>query len=157
MRRFRQKLSDDECRQILESGKDGVLALSGDDGYPYAVPLNYVYYNGAVYFHCAKSGHKIDAIKKCDKASFCVIAKDDIVGEKYTSYFKSVIVFGRISEIADDSEKYDSAKALAEKYCPDFKDGIPAEIEREWKALNVLKFTVEHMSGKQAKELITKK
>lgn len=154
MRRFRQKLSQAECEKILANGKDGVLALSGDDGYPYAVPLNYVYKDGFIYFHCAKQGHKIDAIKKNGKCSFCVIAKSDVVQEKYTTFFKSVIVFGRICEVADDSEKHDSVKTLTEKYCPDYKDGIEAAIEKEWKPLNILKLEIEHMSGKQAIELV---
>ncbi len=154
MRRFRQELSNEECEKILNEGKDGVLALSGDDGYPYAVPLNYYYSDGNIYFHCAKDGHKIDAVRRCDKASFCVIAKSDVIQEKYTTYYKSVIAFGRISEITDDKEKYDAVKALTEKYCPDFKDGIPEEIEKEWKPLNMLKFRTEHISGKQAKELV---
>ena len=74
MRRKRQALSKEACEQILKDGKTGVLALLGDDDYPYTVPLNYCYENGKLYFHCAKSGHKIDAVKKCAQASFCVIA-----------------------------------------------------------------------------------
>ena len=154
MRRFKQELSHDECEKILFDGREGVLALSGDEGYPYAVPLNYVYSGGAIYFHCAGSGHKIDAIKKCDKASFCVIEKGDIVQEKYTTFFRSVIVFGRISEVNDEKEKYDGIKTLTEKYCPDYKDGIEAAIEKEWNRLNMLKLEIEHMSGKQAIELV---
>lgn len=157
MRRFKQELDKNECEAILERGKEAVLALSGDEGYPYAVPLNYIYKDGEVYFHCAKSGHKIDAINRCDKASMCVIDKGDIVQEKYTTYFRSVIVFGRISEITDDDEKYEKVKILTEKYCPDYKDGIDDAIKKEWKALNVLKLKVEHMSGKQAIELVNKK
>ena len=154
MRRFRQKLGEKECVEILNSGREGVLAVSGDDGYPYAVPLNFVYKDGVIYFHCAKSGHKLDAIRKDGKASFCVIDKGDIVQEKFTTYFRSIIAFGRVSEVSDDGEKYESVKALAEKYCPDFKEGIPDEIKKEWAPLNVLKFEIEHLSGKQAKELI---
>ncbi len=156
MRRFKQKLEKAECEEILLSGAEGVLALQGDDGYPYAVPLNYIYKDGAIYFHCAKAGHKIDAIKQCDKASFCVINKKDIVQEKYTTFFKSVIVFGRMSEVEDEKEKFDSVKALTEKLCPDYKDGIDEEINKDWSRLNLLKMTVEHMSGKQAIELVKK-
>ena len=156
MRRFRQKLGEEECKEILTRGREGVLALSGDDGYPYAVPLNFVYYNGALYFHCAKAGHKIDALRKDGRASFCVIDKADVVQEKYTTFFRSVIVFGKISEVEDDSEKYAAAKTLTEKYCPDYAEGIPEEIEKEWGRLNILKLTVEHLSGKQAIELVPK-
>ena len=156
MRRFRQKLGEEECKEILTRGREGVLALSGDDGYPYAVPLNFVYYNGALYFHCAKAGHKIDALRKDGRASFCVIDKADVVQEKYTTFFRSVIAFGIIREVEDDSEKYEAVKVLTEKYCPDYAEKIPAEIEKEWNRLNILKLSIEHLSGKQAIELVPK-
>ena len=80
------------------------MALAGDDDYPYAVPISYVYSDSKLYFHGAKSGHKIDAIKRCDKTSFCVIDKDDVVPEGYTTYFRSVIVFGKIRIMEEESE-----------------------------------------------------
>ena len=92
----KQILSEKECVEILEKGTAGVLGLLGDNDYPYAVPISYVYYNSKLFFHGAKSGHKIDAIKKCSKASFCVIDQDHIVPEEYTTYFRSVIAFGKI-------------------------------------------------------------
>ena len=73
MRRKRQLLPQEQALEILENNTSGVLALSGDGGYPYAVPMSYVYNDGKIYFHCAKAGHKIDAIRSCDKASFCVV------------------------------------------------------------------------------------
>ena len=76
MRRKRQQLSEEECEVILKRGTSGVLAVSGDDGYPYAVPLSYVYDGGRLFFHCAKSGHKMDAMLRCSKVSFCVIDQD---------------------------------------------------------------------------------
>ena len=78
MRRKRQQLSDEESIAILEKSTSGTLALLGDDDYPYAVPISYVYSHGALYFHSALAGHKVDAIRRCDKASFCVIAQDDV-------------------------------------------------------------------------------
>lgn len=96
LRRIGQELSLEESIDILIKGTSGVLALLGDNDYPYAVPISYAYDNSKLYFHGAKSGHKIDAIKKHDKASFCVIAQDKIRPEEYTTYFRSVIVFGKI-------------------------------------------------------------
>ena len=78
MRRFRQQLSDDESVGILKKATSGTLALLGDNGYPYAVPISYVYAEGKLYLHSALSGHKVDAIRNCDKASFCVIEQDNI-------------------------------------------------------------------------------
>ena len=96
MRRKKQILTPEKSIEILKKGTSGVLALSGDDGYPYAVPLSYVYENSMLYFHGAKEGHKIDAIRTCDKASFCVVEQDHIVPPKYTTYYRSAIAFGRI-------------------------------------------------------------
>lgn len=105
MRRKRQALSASEVAEILHRGTSGVLALLGDEEYPYAVPLSYVYDEGKLYFHSATSGHKIDAIGRSAKASFCVIDQDSIRSEKYTTYFRSVIVFGRIRVITDEKKR----------------------------------------------------
>lgn len=118
MRRKRQMLSTDECIEILNKGTSGVLALLGDNDYPYAVPISYVYCNSKIYFHGAKSGHKIDAIKKCSKASFCVIDQDNIVPEEYTTYFRSVIAFGNIHIMENETEIRKAIECLAKKYYP---------------------------------------
>ena len=104
MRRKKQILTPEKSIEILKKGTSGVLALSGDDGYPYAVPLSYVYENSMLYFHGAKEGHKIDAIRTCDKASFCVVEQDHIVPPKYTTYYRSAIAFGRIRILEDEKE-----------------------------------------------------
>ena len=82
MRRNRQQLSEEESLAVLERGTSGVLAVLGDEGYPYAVPLSYVYRNGKIYFHCAKSGHKLEALKHCGKVSFCVVDQDQVKPEE---------------------------------------------------------------------------
>lgn len=106
--------------------------MSGDDGYPYTVPLSYVYCDGKIYFHSAKSGHKIDAIKNSSKVSFCVIDQDKIVPEEYTTYFRSVIVFGNARFIEDDAEKRKAIEILGKKYAPDdTEEGLNSAIEKE--------------------------
>lgn len=97
MRRNGQELPLEECTAILNRGTSGVLALSGDDNYPYAVPVSYAYDGYKLYFHCAKSGHKIDAIRRNAKASFCVIDQDLVVPEEYTSYFRSSLPLERFA------------------------------------------------------------
>jgi hypothetical protein len=153
MRRFKQELSDEETAKILLDGKTGVLGVIGDGGYPYTVPVNYVFNGGKIYFHCAKSGHKIDAINNCDKVSFCVVDKDDVCVEKFTTYFKSAIIFGRARVLQTDEEIFNAAEILGLKYIGD-KVVVDKEIEGEWSALSCVEITVEHMSGKQAKELM---
>lgn len=155
MRRFKQALSPEECRAVLERGTSGVLALTGDGGWPYAVPLSYVYADGKLYFHSAKSGHKVDAIRSCPRASFCVIDQDHIVPEEYTTYFRSVIAFGTVRILEEDGEKRAAIEKLAVKYAPvDSRENRDGAIDREWAPLCMLEMPVEHLSGKEAIELV---
>ena len=154
MRRIRQLLPEGEAIDMLERGTSGVLALSGDDGYPYAVPLSYVYADGRLLFHGARAGHKADAIRHCDKASFCVIDQDQVVPEEYTTYFRSVICFGRIRMLTDPDEMRRAADLLAARYRPGFTEARAAAIDREFAALGVYELTIEHMTGKEAIELV---
>ena len=155
MRRKRQQMAEAECVSVLEKNTSGVLALSGDGGYPYAVPLSYVFDAGKIYFHCAKTGHKIDAIQKNSRASFCVVDQDKIIPEKYTTHFRSVIVFGQIHIIDCEKEKRGAIEKLAVKYAPnDSEAGRQQAIDREWALLCMLRMDIEHMTGKEAIELV---
>lgn len=155
MRRKNQQLSAEETEDILRAGTSGVLALAGDNGYPYAVPMSYVYSGGKIYFHCAKEGHKLDSMLRCGKASFCVIAEDNIVPEKYTTYYKSVIAFGRISFAETLSELTEGARLLAEKYCRGYdEDSFLRELENSMGRLCIPVLDIEHLTGKAAIELI---
>jgi len=154
MRRKRQKLADDESIAILEKGTAGTLALLGDDGYPYAVPISYVYHDGKLYFHSALAGHKVDAIRKCDKASFCVIEQDDVHPEKYTTFFRSVIAFGRIHIIEDEQEKLQMACMLGNRYNPNQDEALQKEIKSGLSRMLGIRFDIEHLTGKEAIELM---
>ena len=154
MRRSKQRLPREVAVEILERNTSGVLALSGDEGYPYAVPMSYVYAEGKIYFHSAKNGHKIDAIQRNEKASFCVIDQDQIVPERYTTFFRSVIVFGRLRLVEDMEEMRRIAATLAMKYSADFKEGIPKEINASIRNMAVLELTIDHITAKEAIELI---
>ena len=104
MRRTKQLMEKRQVEEILQRNTSGTLALLGDDGYPYAVPLSYVYHDGKLYFHSASNGHKIDAVKQYPKASFCIIDQDKIVPEKYTTHYRSVIAFGKVRLLEDQEE-----------------------------------------------------
>lgn len=156
IRRIKQKLSEEEAIEILKKGKTAVLAVLGDDDYPYTVPINYVYQNGKIYFHGAKQGHKLDAIKKHDKVSLCVIDKDELVKDELTTYFRSVIIFGKATIITDEKQTYHAAEIFGLKYNDD-KEKVDKEIEREWKALTCVEIIIEHISGKEAIELVKAK
>ena len=153
IRRAKQLLSQEETVAVLKRNTCGTLALIGDDNYPYAVPLSYVYMDGKLYFHSAKEGHKIDAVKKNEKASFCVVDQDRIVPEKYTTHYRSVIVFGRVRLLENVNDMERIATALAMKYSADFKDGIPGEIDAYRKNLAIIEMEAEHITGKEALEL----
>ena len=155
MRRKRQQLSEKENISILQKATAGTLALLGDNGYPYAVPISYVYADdGKLYFHSTLSGHKIDAIRNCDKASFCVIDKDDVQPEKYTTYFRSVIAFGRIHIIEDAQEKLETARLLGDRYNPNQEEALQKEMEKGLSRMVMIRFDIEHLTGKQAIEMV---
>lgn len=158
MRRKKQALSRKEIEDILCRGKSGVLALAEDGDYPYAVPISYVYDNDKIYFHCAKAGYKLEIIQKNAKVSFCVVDQDQIVPEEYTTYFRSVIAFGKIRELVEEQGKRMAIEKLALKYVPeDTADGRKRAVDREWRTLCVLEMTISHMTGKEAIELINAK
>lgn len=154
MRRAKQELSREETLQILERGSSGVLALAGDGGYPYAVPLSYVYSEGKIFFHCALTGHKIDAIRQNEKASFCVIDQDLIIPEKYTTAYRSAIAFGRARILNGESEKLRAALLLANKYYPGHEADSVDEINMSMARMSIIQLSIEHLSGKQGRELI---
>lgn len=153
MRRKRQQLSEEESISILERATSGTLALLGDGGYPYAVPISYVYADGRLYFHSALTGHKVDAVRACDKASFCVIEQDSVQPKKYTTYYRSVIAFGRVHVIEDEQEKLETARMLGRRYNPNDEESLQREIEHGLSRMLMIRFDIEHLTGKEAIEL----
>ena len=154
MRRKRQQLSDEESIGILEKATSGTLALLGDGGYPYAVPISFVYDDGKLYFHSAMSGHKVDAIRACNKASFCVIDQDCVKPAEYTTYFRSVIAFGSIHIVEDETEKLKMARILGNRYNPHQEEALQKELEHGLNRMLAIRFDIEHLTGKEAIELV---
>ncbi len=153
MRRIKQLLSKEDTQKVMERCSNGVMACLGDDDYPYAVPFNYVYYNDKIYFHSAKAGHKLDSIIKNPKVSFAVVDKDQIVSEEYTSYFRSVIAFGK-ARIVEGDEWYEAFSVLVEKYSLDRpKEEKVKEIEGCQRS-HIIAIDIDHITGKEAKELV---
>mgnify|MGYP002346075040 CR=1 FL=1 len=140
---------------MLESCSSGVLATQGDDGYPYAVPLSFAYEDGRLFFHCAKTGHKIDAIERDERVSFCVVAADDVMQSTFTTHFRSAIAFGKARVVTDDTEKRHALRCLAEKYSPDHLGAADVEIERALHRTCVIELVIEHVTGKAAAEIVT--
>lgn len=157
MRRIKQALSMEESIAILDRGTSGVLAVHGDNDYPYAVPLSYVHQDSKLYFHCAYTGHKLDAIVRNRKVSFCVIDQDNVVPEEYTTYFRSVIVFGKARILEEEAEKKKALVLLAERYSPEQEQGRLQEIEKQFNRVCLVELEIEHITGKEAIELVKEK
>ncbi len=154
MRRTKQYVPETECIEILKKADTDVLALIGDGDYPYAVPLNFVYDSGKIYFHSAMAGHKVDAAAKNEKASFCVIDKDKVVPEEYATHYRSIIIFGKIKIMEDEPAKRDAIEKLAIKYAPkDSAENRNYEIDDSMDHLCMLELSIEHMTGKEAMAL----
>ena len=151
MRRFKQQLSHDECISILQSQPRGILAVLGDGGYPYTVPLDFLYRDGRLYFHCAKEGHKLDAIRSCDKASFCVLTDGVKEPSSWWYHFDSVICFGRVHIVDNPSQKGSLLRMLGAKYFPQGYD-LEADMAQNAPRAEVLELQIEHLSGKRVKE-----
>ena len=151
MRRFKQQLPQEECVDILQNAYRGFLSVNGDGGYPYTVPINFLFAEGKLYFHCAAAGHKLDAIRANDKACFTVIDEPRKEPDDWWYHVRSVICFGRVSILEDEAEKDGYLRQLGAKYFPDGYD-IEADMQRNAARALVLAFTIEHMSGKRVRE-----
>lgn len=153
MIRFKQQISDAECKEILKNEPRGVLSLVGDDGYPYGLPLSHYYdeESGKIYFHGSRKGHKIDAITNCNKASFCVHDEGYRKDGEWALNIKSVIVFGKIEMIDDYDKKCEICRKLCRKFTDD-EEYIEDEITKYAKKVLILELTPEHITGKLVNE-----
>lgn len=151
MRRKNQQLSPEECEAILSEGQRGVLAVLGDDGYPYTVPLDYTYADGHLYFHGATAGHKLDALEACDKCSFCVLSEPQENEGVWWLTWRSVVAFGRIRRVTDPDRMRSILWGIGEKYFPTM-EGEADHIERVLGRVAVLDLEIEHLSGKLVNE-----
>ncbi|MDO5339405.1 MAG: pyridoxamine 5'-phosphate oxidase family protein [Eubacteriales bacterium] len=155
-RRIRKKKNEidiNAAHELLESGRRGVFAVNGDDGYPYAIPINYYYEkdNQKIYFHGAKAGHKVDALRASDKVCFTVFGNETIKEESWAPYMQSVVVFGRCHLVEDAEKSLELLKKFAMKYYPDEKLA-DEEIAKAGKAAQMFEIEIEHMSGKEVQE-----
>lgn len=153
MRRFKQQITDAECIEILKNTKRGVLSLLGEDGYPYGIPIDHWYCeeDGKIYFHGAKEGHKIDAIKACDKASYCVYDEGYRKEGEWALNIKSVVTFGRIRLVEDEDTARKICTELVRKFTDD-QDYLEKELQNAFPRVQCLELIPEHMTGKLINE-----
>ena len=155
MRRFKQQISEEECIRILKEQPRGVLSMFGDDGYPYGIPLDHWYSedDNKLYFHCAKTGHKLDAIAAYDKVSYCVMDEGYRKEGEWALNINSVVIFGR-ARIVDDEEdelKHRIAVNLCRKFTDD-EDFLQKELTHALPRAAFIELTPEHMTGKLVNE-----
>ena len=151
MRRWKQALSEQACIEVLKQQPRGVMAVHGEDGYPYAFPMDYLYLDGKLYFHCAKEGHKLDAIAADDKASFCVMDEGFRKEGDWALNIRSVIVFGKVRKLDDPSETLRLVRQLTLKYYPT-PEAAEEEIEKAFARVQMLELSIDHMTGKLVNE-----
>lgn len=148
MRRQDKKLAQEEAYELLNSCDYGVLSTMGEDGYPYGIPLNYVYYDNCIYFHCANEGHKLDNIFYNRNISFCVVDNVKVIPDDFSTKFRSAIIFGKAKKVIDQDEKKDSLIQILEKYSKDFMKSGEQYLEAMWDRTTVIKIEIEHMTAK---------
>ena len=153
MRRFKQQIDEEECRKVLREARRGVLSVLGDDGYPYGVPLDHWLdeETGHLYFHCGKEGHKLDAIRACDKASYCVMDEGHREGDDWPLHFRSVIVFGQVRVVDDEEAMRHICRQISLKFTQD-EEYIAHEMTFSFPRVCCLELVPEHMTGKRVKE-----
>jgi nitroimidazol reductase NimA-like FMN-containing flavoprotein (pyridoxamine 5'-phosphate oxidase superfamily) len=152
MRRHDKAMAREEALELLKNGEYGILSVIGDDGYPYGIPLNYAYKNNQIYFHCALEGYKIDAIKNNNKVSFCIVGNTEVIPDKFSTKYESVIVFGRAEKVIEENEKKAGLLSIIEKYSFDYKDEGKKYINKDYEKAALYRIAIEHMTGKKANE-----
>lgn len=150
MRRKDRAISLEECQKILQACQYGVLATAGPDGQPYGVPLSFTFKDKALYFHCARDGHKLDNIRDNNRVTFTCVGMTRPVYEKnnFTTYFESVIVFGTVREVTDAAERRQALYDLCLKYLPAYMPEFEAAMERSEARTAVYAIEAAAITGK---------
>ena len=149
MHKIKRQMPDDAAKAAFEQGHHGTLSVNGDDGYPYAVPVNYVYVDGKIYVHSAKVGYKIDCIKRDSKVCFSAILDAQVVPKMVTARFTSVVAFGKATLVQDEDERYMALKTFVDRLCgptaiPEGMDFLEKTIART----EIIRIDVEQLTGK---------
>ena len=153
VRKKANEISASLAKDLIKKSRRGILAVNGDNGYPYAIPINYLYEEESqkIFFHGSKVGHKVDAIKKSDKVCFTVYGNEQIKEETWAPYVQSALVFGRCKLIEDEDRAMIVLKDFAMKYYPS-ESMVEEEMKKAAKATQMFEITIEHISGKEVQE-----
>ena len=153
MRRAKRTISDEDARSLLAEGRRAVLAVNGDDGYPFAFPIDYRFDADAnkIYFHGAKAGQKVDALRRSDKVCLTVMGNERLENGEWAPYVQSVVVFGRCRLVDDAAKTEAEIRRLALKYYPSAEE-VERELEKYLSAVQLYEIEIEHLAGKQVQE-----
>jgi nitroimidazol reductase NimA-like FMN-containing flavoprotein (pyridoxamine 5'-phosphate oxidase superfamily) len=148
MRRFDKQMSEKATLELLKKSEIGTLSTIGENGYPYNTPLNYVFYQGKIYFHCAKVGSKLDNIRNNSKICFSVFDEVKVIGEELNTRYKSLVIFGK-AKIIEPSQEI--LRELILKYVQMDEDVIKQRIAKEIDITQIVEIEIEHITGKIGK------
>ena len=153
IRKKKNEISLDAAKELLRCSRRGILAVNGDHGYPYAIPINYLYDKDAqkIIFHGAKAGHKVDSLKACDKVCFTLFGNESIQEESWAPFLQSVVVFGRCHLVENREDSMKLIKKFAMKYYPDEKM-VDDEVALSGSSTQMFEIEIEHLSGKRVQE-----
>ena len=153
LRRKKRAITDEKARELLATCKRGVFAVNGDDGYPYAIPVNYFFdaEHDKIYFHGAKAGHKVDSLRHDDKVCFTVYGNEHFEPGDWAPYVQSTVVFGRCRLVEDAAATEARVRELGLKYYPG-REEVEKEIAKAIKGVQLYEITIEHLTGKQIQE-----
>ncbi len=158
MRRTQQALGEKEISRILETASNATLALApqDDDDFPYAVPISFAFDKAAqsIYFHCAWEGRKVDAAAHNPRASLCVVAQDEVVPDLFATSYRSVVVFGELHLVEDESERLDAFRALGRKYAKGLKEQLERKIEKSAARALIYRLDIQQATGKMASKVV---
>lgn len=152
IKRRNRALSEAEAREILARAEHGVLATVGEDGWPYAVPLNHVLIGNAIYAHCARKGHKLDNIAHEARVSYCAVATGTVSPDEFTCYYESAILYGRAALVTDEEERVRTLRLLTERFGNSHEGGFEElfseHMRGHGRGTAMIRIEIEHITGK---------
>ncbi|MDX9801101.1 MAG: pyridoxamine 5'-phosphate oxidase family protein [Spirochaetia bacterium] len=148
MRRKEKLMSEKEAYEIVKNTEWMTLSTVAENGYPYGIPLNHVYSDGKIYFHSALEGQKVDAFRKENRVCISIVKSSEIVPDKFSTNFKSVTAFGKISFVENQDEKRAALTSIIKKFSPGFEESGAAYIEKLFARTGVYCVEIEHITGK---------
>lgn len=153
MRRFKQELTKEECIEVLKNEPRGIMAFHGENGYPYAIPLNHFYdeKDGKLYFHGAKEGLKLDLIKENNQVCFTVLDKGFKKEGDWALNIKSIVCLGHVEILTDLDKILDHCRMLSKKFNVSDEE-IDDDIKRNMNNVGMFVFTIDRMTGKLVNE-----